>query len=628
MNRKICIFTLILGAFLTVSLLEAAEKYQPTWDSLKDYKHPEWFLDAKLGIYTHWGPITVATENAPSGMEWYAKQLYMEEHKAFAYHKEKYGDQTTVGYKDIIPMFKAEKFNADEWADLFQKAGAKFAGPVAIHHDNYALWDSAHTRWDSMDVGPKRDFTGELSKAIKKRNMKFIATFHHSFSWKYYEQSYKYDAKDGKNADLYGEPHKPGEKPSQRFLDVWLKLINEVVTKYEPELIWFDFGLGSVIPPASQQRMFADYYNWADKKSLSVGVAHKHWNIHKHTGIIDFERGRMDKKTHYPWLTDTSVGPWFHHNSLGFKNVNQLIDVLVDIVSKNGCMLLNVGPKADGSIPAEGKKVLLELGAWLRINGEAIYNTRTWDAYGEGPTKMKKSGGFSEHHDKAFTNKDIRFTRSKNGKTIYAIALEWPSKDLLIKSMKIGKGNDATKVELLGYNGDISYSVNDKRQLVLNTSKIKKTDLACQHAFAFALHNFDIKLNPNTSSPLAETIKLRPDKATLEGTEISANETSIGYWNNPNDRIHWLIKVPHAGTWAVNGEFSTGSGASSLKLSVNGTSDRKHIPSTGNWDKHIMVNFNNFKVSKPGVHKVTLEPTNTNKWNPVNVYQIQLAPIR
>ena len=262
-------------------------------------------------------------------MEWYGQQLYLRRHAAFNYHKQKYGDQNTFGYKDMIPLFKAEKFNADEWADLFAKAGAKFAGPVAVHHDNFAMWDSKVTRWNSVGMGPHRDFTGELEKAYRKRGMKFIMTFHHGWAWRYFEPAYEFDGKDPQYWDLYAGPHDTGARgatspgapapatgpraqgapPSVEYLEKWLAMVNEGVAKYRPDLIWFDFELGRLIPAEYQRKMFMDYYNWAAANKMESGVAHKFREIQQYTGILDFERGREDTVKTYPWLTDTAVGP-------------------------------------------------------------------------------------------------------------------------------------------------------------------------------------------------------------------------------------------------------------------------------------------------------------------------------
>ncbi len=471
--------------------------FEPDWESLsKHYQTPEWFRDAKFGIYTHWGPVTVGAEDATKGrVQWYGRGMYMPDDPAFEYHRNKFGDQHEFGYKDVIPLFKAKKFDAEEWADLFAASGAKFAGPVVVHHDNFAMWNSDLTEWDSVDKGPQRDITGELEKAIRQRDMKFIATFHHGFSWRYYEPAYKFDAADGKYVGLYCEPHSEEDPPTKEYLDKWLGMVNEVVNNYEPDLIWFDFGLGSekynCITPEYQQRMFADYYNWAGRQNRQVGVTHKHWHIHEHAGIIDFERGRMDKLTEFAWLTDTSIGPWFHQKSVPYKSTDQIIDVLVDIVSKNGCMLLNVGPASDGTIPPAAKELLLSIGDWLKVNGEAIYATRPWEVYGEGPSKMEKSGGFSEKKPVSYTAQDIRFTRSKDGKTVYAIILDMPSEPVTIHSLYIRSAHNP-KVELLGYKGRIDFSVSKNRRLTIQVPYIDPEHSPCQHAYAFKLTGFDI----------------------------------------------------------------------------------------------------------------------------------------
>jgi len=484
--------------------------YQPTWESLQKHETPEWFRDAKFGIYTHWGPVTVGAEDGPGGVQWYGRNMYVPTSPTFEFHRRRFGDQHKVGYKDIVPLFEAEEFDADEWADLFAEAGAKFAGPVAIHHDNFAMWDSELTEWDSMDQSPRRDFTGELEKAIRGRGMKFIATFHHAFAWRYYEPSYKYDGADPKYAGLYCKAHEPEAPPTKEYQDQWLGKVNEVVTKYEPDMIWFDFGLGSdsrnCITPEYRRRMFADYYNWAARNNRQVGVAHKHRELHEHTGILDFERGREERLTPYPWLTDTSIGPWFHQKSVPYKSVDQIVDVLVDIVSKNGCMLLNVGPAADGTIPEGGQQTLRGVGAWLAVNGEAIYATRPWKIFGEGPTQIA-GGGFSERHDKPFTARDIRFTRSKDGKTLYAVALDWPEEPLTIRSVRIEQAGPGAGVWLLGCDKPLEFHVGDDKQLVIEVPELAPEQRPCEHAFAFKLTGFEVALqrearfNPPVKGP-------------------------------------------------------------------------------------------------------------------------------
>jgi len=486
-------FTFILIFILSCSdnKSETTENlpYEETWESVSKFpKNPDFFRDAKFGIYTHWGPVTVGTDHPDSrgGVQWYGQNMYNKNNEAYAYHQERFGNQNEIGYKEVTKMFKGEKFDAEEWADIFFRSGAKFAGPVAIHHDNYAMWDSDVTPWNSADQTPQRDFTGELATAIRGKGMLFFTSFHHSYTWGYFINSYQYDGADPANKDLYCEPHDELAPPSREFLKTWLAMVNEVVDKYEPDMIWFDFGLGKYIPDEYQIKMIADYYNRAAKKNKDVAIFHKHEKIQRYTGVLDFERGRTNKQTKYSWLTDTSLGPWFHDPSHKYYKTDQLIDIFIDIISKNGCMLLNVGPKADGSIPEEAKKILAEIGDWLKINGEGVFKTRPWKVFGEGPTRMKQSGGFSERARMEYGSKDIRFTKSKDGKTVYAFILGWPEeKELIISSLSAKNGTDISNIKnikLLGADENINFSGSEQGLKIIIPDK-----KPCDHAFCFKL---------------------------------------------------------------------------------------------------------------------------------------------
>lgn len=604
--------------------------YAPTWSSLEGHRIPEWFRDAKFGIYTHWGPVTVGAEDGPSGVQWYGKNMYDPKSPTFKYHRERFGDQNKFGYKDIIPLFKAENFDPEEWADLFARSGARFAGPVAVHHDNFAMWDSKVTPWNSVRMGPHRDVVGELSKALRARGLKVITTFHHGFAWRYFEPSFKYDGADPRYAQLYTEAHEPGAPPTKLFLDRWLAMVSEVLHQYEPDLTWFDFELEAVITPEYQQKMFALTYNWAAQHGRGIAVAHKHRSIHRHTGLLDFERGREDRLVPYPWLTDTSVGPWFHQKSVPFKTADQLIDVLVDIVSKNGCMLLNVGPTADGRIPAKGRELLLAIGDWLRVNGEAIFETRPWLRFGEGPTRQMKAGGFSERADRPYTPQDIRFTT--RGETLYAIALGWPEDGrLVIRSLAKAAG-PVTSVSLVGHDGVIGWNQTEAGLEVKLPAK-----RPTEHALALKIRGKGLKPAPVPEPDLSiqpnarGTLELDPNRATIHGHKLRVEEKHTHFylaaWDNPADYATWTVKVPERKTYEVNVVCSSLHGASEFVVEVAGRKLRGTAPKTGDWYDYRTVAVGRVELPPNEPVEVTIRAADPNRWHPINVRAIQLDDV-
>ncbi len=423
--------------FLAAGMMAFGQKYTADWQSLRRVQTPEWLQKGKFGIYTHWGPYAVHAFG--SNTTWYSFALYLEEDGEAREHFEKtFGKLTPeYGYKDLIPLFTADKFDADEWADLFQKAGARYAGPVAEHHDGFAMWDTKYSDWNAAKMGPKRDVVGELEAAIKKRDMKYVTAFHHAANWFFFPVHDKqYDTGDPKNSGLYGQYHMPGEKRNQEFIDEWYGKIIEVIDNYSPDFIWFDFALDE-IPEGYVKDFLAYYYNHADENGKEVVVTYKGHDIVPGTGVRDLELGQMPHLTYNEWITDNSVddrGAWGYANDLTFKTPNRLIDNLVDRVSKNGYLLLNVGPKPDGSIPEGAKEVLLEMGKWLDVNGEAIYETTPWMVAGEGPTNLEEAEelGFNESGI-VYTKEDVRFT--VNGDNLYATFLDWPGETAIIETI-------------------------------------------------------------------------------------------------------------------------------------------------------------------------------------------------
>lgn len=458
--------------------------YEPNWESLKKHKTPEWFRDAKFGIYFHWGVYSYMGQG-----EWYSHHMYEDKsegwkHDLREHHLETYGD--SVEYYDFIPKFTAEHFDATEWAKLFKDAGVQFVGPVAEHCDGFSNWNSKANKYNTVNYGPHRDIVGELEKAIKAQDLKFVTTFHHSWEWGWYNLwNGLADTTNAEFREMYGEltPKEtfyrlgkddsgkytgeilPEDQPSRKFVDLWKAKIFEVVDQYQPDLLWFDSRV-FLIPEKDRQEMVAHYYNKALEWEKEVTLTYKNQDLEVGTGVLDLERGRMAEKTDFPWLTDDSYAwnSWCWGDDLQLKTPDIIIDELVDIVSKNGCLLLNITPTCDGLIPEEQKKGLLEVGQWLKTNGEAIYKTRPFVTYGEGVTKLAANhfGGVQGRGIK-YTDNDFRF--STNGNILYIIQLDAPQdeKNYVLKTFaKSGLAPNISikKIEVLGSNEEIKWVKN------------------------------------------------------------------------------------------------------------------------------------------------------------------------
>lgn len=445
--------------------------YVPSWNSIKKHPIPQWFLEAKFGIYTHWGVYAVPA--CGPNATWYAYNMYREGTPQYEHHLKTYGGPQKFGYKDFIPSFTGEKFDPEEWAELFHKAGARFAGPVGEHHDGFCMWDTRLSDWSAAKMGPKRDVVGELEKAIRGQGLKFMVALHHAENWWFYPHWRKeFDTANPSFAGLYGEPHnldgEVGEDffdqdpPSREFLEKWQAKTLEVMDRYRPDLLWFDFGIRG-IQEHYRLKVLAEYYNRAEEWGREVVVTYKWHDLAPGAGVIDLELGRFDALTYHDWITDTTVDAgeaWGFAQGIKYKTRKTLVHYLVDNVSKNGHLLLNVGPKANGEIPEEARELLLGIGKWLEVNGEAIYATTPWLTYGEGPTQMKKAGYFMEDQEVEYTSQDIRFTVKDH--ILYAILLGWPGKTTQIASLKCLYPTEIRSIRMLGTEQDLTWSLTPK----------------------------------------------------------------------------------------------------------------------------------------------------------------------
>ena len=498
------VLVLALFSFIYIKKIpaEQKERYEPNWESLKKYEIPEWFSDAKLGIFIHWGPYSVPA----FGSEWYPRYMYQDSviwdgtgevtqlgpSWVYNHHLKTFGHPGEFGYKDFIPMSKAENFNAGDWMDIFVKAGAKYVVPVAEHHDAFAMYHSNFTRWNAVNMGPERDVLEELMQAGRDRGLKVGASSHFAFNWDYFHKKPGFDTSLPEFAELYGRPHEPYTPADQEFLDLWWNRTKDIIDNYRPDILWFDFVIDREEYRTYHPKLAAYYYNKGLEWDKEVVLQNKNFNDFESfppgTNVLDLERGKMADIYKYPWQTDTSIGKnsWSYVSNWDSKSANTIVDDLIDVVSKNGNLLLNVGPKADGTIPEDQKEVLLALGDWLAVNGKAIYNTRPWKIYGEGPTAVA-SGHHSESSNKAFTSNDFRFTT--RGNNIYAIAMDWSGEGTYFIS-SLGKneillsGKSIREIALLSMPCQVTWEQQDEG-LFIQIDPDKQGKYACAFEIRF-----------------------------------------------------------------------------------------------------------------------------------------------
>jgi alpha-L-fucosidase len=452
--------------------LRAIEPFKMNWEDMKR-PVPEWFRDAKFGLFFHWGPYSVpAYEN-----EWYSRNMYDKGLPQNLYHTNKYGKVSEFGYKDFYKDFTGERFDADAWADLILRSGAKYAGPVTEHADNFSMWDSRINPVNSVNYGLKRDVVGELSQAIRKRGIRFIATFHHQWLWGWFMSSDPdADVYVPENEKFYGRAlpletnrYKPWRLPDDEFNSKWMHKVMEVIDAYDPDLIYFD-SRANIIEERFKHELINYYYDNDDKI-----ITYKQDDFPEDVGVRDIECGRFSEAMNFPWQTDDRLEAkrtWCYVESPRYKPASVIIHQLCDIVSKNGNLLLNVGPKPDGSFAEEAVSVLYEIGDWLSAYGEAIYGTRPFEIYGEGANEIlatdfdishieeqTRKGIADENEITGLSANDIRFTTKEN--VLYAIFMGRPEKaEIRIKSLKGGIGLVSRKIgqiDVLGGETDLEW---------------------------------------------------------------------------------------------------------------------------------------------------------------------------
>ena len=451
--KKILYFAILVAA-LAVS---CRPKYEPTWESLSAYdRAPEWFGDAKLGMWAHWGP-----QCQPEDGDWYARLMYEDGTKQADDHRRNYGDPAEFGFKDVIPLWTADNWDPDAIVARFKRAGARYFVGMANHHDNFDLWSSTHQPWNAVDMGPHRDIVGEWALAARKHGLPFGVSVHASHAWMFYEPAQAYDGlltkEDGRGKwwegydpqDLYAQRHPLSRqygwewqdtltRPDAAYRRNFLERTQELIDRYRPDLVYFD---DTVLPfwPLSDEglRLTAHLYN-RNPKAVVTGKLLS--DEHKRAIVHDVERGVVGDIQPRPWQTCTCIGNWHYDRSLyerdAYTPAAEIVRMFADIISKNGNLLLSVPVRADGTLDEKEEAILDDIGGWIDVCGEAVYGSRPWKVYGED---------------------GIRFTCK--GRTLYAFILERPAggSTVTVSSLSPDRDHRVRKVELLGRKGPLPF---------------------------------------------------------------------------------------------------------------------------------------------------------------------------
>lgn len=621
-----------------VLCLAQQKPFEPTWESLKNYSAPAWFRDAKFGIWAHWGPQSV-----PMAGDWYARNMYLQGQGQYEHHLKTYGHPSEHGFREIIEMWKAEKWDPDSLMKLYKASGAKYFVSMGVHHDNFDLWNSKFHSWNATQHGPHRDVVGEWQKAAKKQGLPFGVSEHLGASYTWWAGS-KGSDKTGTKAGIpydgtnkaYQELYHPLPAPDDRgwystnpaWHKEWSDRIGDLVTHYKPDLLYSDGG----VPFGGIGRaMMAKLYN-QNRNTVYLAKDIGSGEMDPRSLVLDRERGGMADIQPLPWQTDTSIGDWFYNKNWGYRKPDWVVHTLVDTVSKNGNLLLNVVQRPDGSLDPQVYDLLHEVGAWLKVNGEAIYGTRPWKTFGEGPTKVA-GGHFRE--DFPWTARDIRYTR-KGKNTLYATLMGNPSvTSLNLRSLALLPGVCVSikQIQLLGSKEKIAFT-HGPEGLLVTLPKSIPGDYA--HTLKITVSDVEA-FKPELLPPLpVETIKagadgkftLPVDVAELNGgvqTEVKNGQENIGMWSNASDTVTWNLNVPKTGTYRITTEIASLED-SSVDFKSGTESVTLPVKATGAFDIFRPIAPIVLKLSM-GTQKITLKPTSSASWKAINVRKVILTPI-
>ena len=612
--------------------------FDGTLDSLKKNKYPKWFTEGKLGIWAHWGPQAVPMEG-----DWYARLEYEEGSKDYKDHLARYGHPSKTGYKDIIPLWKAEKWDPEKLMDLYKAAGAKYFVSMGVHHDNFDLWNSTFHRWNAVKMGPHRDMVGDWQKAALKRGLHFGVSEHLGASFTWFQASRKadktgpyagvpYDGNDPAYEDLYHWKAKPGDtgwySNDPQWHAEWYRRIKDLVDQYHPDLLYSDGGIpfgevGSALVSHLYNTSIAVHHGKQVAVYTCKEPSQGRW-------AQDLERGVQSGIEPYPWQTDTSIGDWYYNKNWKYRGADWVIKTLVDVVSKNGNLLINVVLRPDGSLDDEALKVLGDMTAWMKVNNESIYNTKPWVAFGEGPVRAK-GGSFKE--DFGFSAKDIRYV-SKGDSLVYATLMGKPAGgEIVLTSLAKKSTSDAqiTDVKLLGSKGSTDWSWQaDGLHVTLPESGL--SDIATVLKIRGSnLRDFTVAApvvaTTTVTQDVSGNLNLSASTAIIHGsgvnTENDGAQPNLGFWDKPEDWVSWDTVVASGGKFEATAFVATESFPTTFNFKIAGQTLVGNVPLTNGWQSYQEISLGTV-ILKKGKLEATLKPASATTWKPMNLRGVRL----
>lgn len=634
--------SVVESANLTPPDFRVPGPFQPTYESLKAYKCPEWYQDAKFGMWAHWGPQGVAGIG-----DWYARNMYVEGSGTYKYHLEHYGHPSKFGYKDIIQLWKAEKFDPDRLIKLYKAAGAKYFVSMGCHHDNFDLWNSKFHRWNAAAMGPHKDIVGLWRAAAIKQGLRFGVSEHMAPSFKWFSVTHNadtngplagipYDGNDPTNYDLYGpkperiwsagaELWRESNMPDS-WKEEWFNRCNDLLATYKPDYVYSDYGNVPFRHEVGWQ-LLANYYNRSiEDHSGKLEAVYTGKGDKQRVYVRDFESGGAGGIQPEPWQMDWCIANFFYDSRRTIRTSATVIRLLSDVVSKNGNLLLSIPQRPDGSLDDQTENFMKEMADWMKVNGEAIFATRPFKIYGEGPTIISDF----RKPDLPYTPEDIRFTTK--GEILYAITLGIPSgREVLISTL--GKNapfvtGEITRIELLGHPAELTWS-RDQKGLMIHLSE---GDLG-KAALVFRISGLkDLGFDGLTYPAPNGVFSLQAGSAELHGEHFSLSKdgkggaSHVSGWMDPAGWLSWKVKILHPGSYEVLMQSSAAGGESQFSIRVGESELNGKFPATKDWDDAPQVSLGTLSIPKAGSATVELRPSATS-WKALNFVSLTLRPI-